>query len=223
MTSHHDSERLQQLFTDAAHDITPSPVPLAAIERAGRSRRRRHAALLAAAGGLLLIPLAATTVRVATPSPAQTVGQPGVPASPVRVVAPGERVEAGPGVRLWLTSDGKHWSTPGEADQFRSVSDGNLDTSRPGITLQSEPVAGRYFLSGVYYGDMIGQAATVSVDTDRGPVTGHLVHLAGMPGWGAWYATTPLPVGTKNATHGFVHRVTLQDTAGATLATLDLP
>ncbi|WP_327129505.1 hypothetical protein [Streptomyces sp. NBC_01727] len=32
-------------------------------------------------------------------------------ASSVRVVAPGERVQAAPGVQLWLTKEGKHWST----------------------------------------------------------------------------------------------------------------
>ncbi|MFI1092352.1 hypothetical protein [Streptomyces sp. NPDC020917] len=222
MTSHPDGERLQHLFTDAAHDITPSPVPLAAIEREGRSRRRRHAAVLATACGLLLIPLTATAVHVATPSSPQTVAQPGVPASSVRVVAPGERVQAAPGVRLWLTGDGKHWSTPDEADQFRSVSDGNLDMSRPGITLQSEPVPGRYFLSGVYYGDVAGRAATVAVTTDRGIVTGRLVHLPGTPGWGAWYASAPLPT-AKDVGLGSIHRVTVRDAGGDTLATLNLP
>ncbi|MFI1092354.1 hypothetical protein [Streptomyces sp. NPDC020917] len=142
----------------------------------------------------------------------------------VRVVAPGERVQAAPGVRLWLTGDGKHWSTPDEAGQFRSVIDGNLDTSRPGITLQSEPVAGRYFLSGVYYGDVAGRAATVTVTTDRGTVTGRLVHLPGTPGWGAWYASAPLPAAkNKDTKHDFVHRVTVRDAGGDTLATLSLP
>ncbi|WP_234318814.1 hypothetical protein [Streptomyces sp. NRRL F-2305] len=32
-------------------------------------------------------------------------------AGAVRVVAPGERVRAGAGVELWLTEEGKHWST----------------------------------------------------------------------------------------------------------------
>jgi hypothetical protein len=178
--------------------------------------------VLATACGLLLIPLAATGVHIATPSP-QTVGQQAATLSSVRVVAAGERVQAAPKVQLWLTRKGKHWSTPIQANQFRSVVDGNLDMRRPGVSLESEPVEGRYFLSGVYHGK--GDAASVKVVTDKGTVTGRIIHLAGQPGWGAWYATSPLPTGpkSKNGKHNFVHSVTVQDTAGHTIATLTLP
>ncbi|MGW1729274.1 hypothetical protein ACWCQK_41470 [Streptomyces sp. NPDC002306] len=221
MSSSPDSELLHQLFTDAAYDITPSLVPLAAIVQAGRTRRRRHTTALATACGLLLIPLAATAVHITT-SPAQTIGQPAATVSSVRVVAPGERVQAAPKAQLWLTKDGKHWSTPTQANQFRSVTDGNLDMSLPGVSLQSEPIQGRYFLSGVYNGK--GDAVSVKVVTDKGTVTGRVVRLAGQPGWGAWYATSPLPTGpkSKDGTHNFVHSVTVQDIAGHTIATLTL-
>ncbi len=46
-------------------------------------------------------------------------GTAGVALSPIRVVAPGERVDAVPGVRVWLTADGEHWSTPRGSSQFR--------------------------------------------------------------------------------------------------------
>ena len=202
------------------------------------TRMKKYVAVTAVAAAVVGAPTMAYALASPTKSPAAAsasaapaakVGAPvpvkdARPASPVRVVAPGERVQAAPGVQVWLTGDGKHWSTPAQADQFRSVTDGNLDTSRPGLTLQSEPVGGRYFLSGIYYGDTAGAAATVTVTTDRGTVTGHLVHLTGTPGWGAWYASAPLPAttGNKDTEHEFVHRVTLRDTTGRTLATLDL-
>ncbi|MFF8847605.1 hypothetical protein ACF08N_33675 [Streptomyces sp. NPDC015127] len=141
----------------------------------------------------------------------------------VRVVAPGERIAAAPKVQLWLTKDGKHWSTPTMTNQFRSVTDGNIDMSRPGVSLQAEPVEGRYFLSGVYNGK--GDAATVKVKTEQGTVTGTIVRLAGKPGWGAWYATSKLPNGpkSKDGKRSFVHSVTVYDAAGRTIAKMTSP
>lgn len=166
---------------------------------------------------------AKATVSAASNTGAPTSARAAKTASSVRVVAPGERVQAAPRVQLWLTKNGKRWSTPTRANQFRSVIDGNLDMNQPGVSLQAEPVEGRYFLSGVYHGT--GDAASVKVATDTGTVTGHIIHLAGRPGWGAWYATSPLPTSPKNKDfkHNFVHSVTVQDTAGHTIATLTLP
>lgn len=107
-------------------------------------------------------------------------------ASSAKVVAPGEHVKAHPAVDLWLTKDGKYWSTPDNKNQFRSVIDGNLDLSVPGVSLQAEPVSGDYFLSGVYYGVGKADAVRVEVDTTAGQVAGKVVELAGKPGWGAW-------------------------------------
>lgn len=55
--------------------------------------------------------------------------------------------------------------------------------------MQSEPIGKDYFLSGIYHGKH--DAATVKIKTAKGTVTGTIVRLAGKPGWGAWYATTP--------------------------------
>ncbi|MBQ0983667.1 hypothetical protein KBZ10_03840 [Streptomyces sp. F63] len=154
-------------------------------------------------------------------------------ASDLRVVAPGERVQAAPGVELWLTADGKHWSTPDQENQFRSVTDGNLDLSRPGVTLQSEPVGDRYFHSGIYHSE--GTPARVEIVTADGRTGGTLVTLAGEPGWGAWYTTTALPgagagAGAKterqrgaaagSSPGSFVRSVTVYDTEGGVLAEL---
>ncbi|MFI1397712.1 hypothetical protein [Streptomyces sp. NPDC020681] len=135
----------------------------------------------------------------------------------VQVVAPGQRVPAAPGVELWLTKQGKHWSTPEQPDQFRSVVDGNLDMSKPGVSLQAEPVDDFYFLSGVWYGSR--KAARVVVETEKGKVTAEMVTLKGRPGWGAWYASSPLP---DSGSQSFLRSVTLFDAKGRQLAKHEL-
>ncbi|MDX3853239.1 hypothetical protein [Streptomyces sp. AK02-01A] len=233
MTSRSDFERLREVFTDAAYDIVPSPVPLAAIEKASRVRRRRRAAGLAVGCALLLAPSAAVALHLIGPAPATVVrpaatatpAPPPAPPSPtataraVRVVAPGERVRVLPGAELWLTEEGKHWSTPEMAEQFRSVTDGNLDTSSPDVAFQSEAVGDRYFLSGLYYGT--DKAAAVKVVTQHGTLTATMVRLAGHPDWGVWYATSALP-DAPEFPDAFFRSITVYDAAGRTLATLAL-
>ncbi|MFE1960311.1 hypothetical protein [Streptomyces sp. NPDC059479] len=221
---------LRDTFAEAANAVTPSPAPLAAIERAGRARRRRgNAALVMAGCGLLLGPLAVVLVRgtappdpVPVPAPVLTAAPPTPspapePApKPARVVQPNQRVKAAPGVEVWLTKDGKHWSTPEQPDQFRSVSDGNLDMSTPGVSYQAETVGDRYFHSGVYYGTR--EAARVEITTLTGKVVrAELLQLAGRPGWGVWYATTE-PPGVSEPE--IVRGITLYGATGKVLATL---
>lgn len=147
------------------------------------------------------------------------------PATGVRVVKPGERVQAAPGVELWLTREGKHWSTPDVPDQFRSVVDGNIDLSRPGISLQAEPVdaagTSTYFLSGLYYGTY--DAARVEVVTADGTLAARMVTLPGHRKWGAWYATSPLPP-SQGGTGGdsFLRSLRLYDARGELLVEHDL-
>ncbi|MGW2638564.1 hypothetical protein [Streptomyces sp. NPDC001348] len=189
------------------------------------TRMKKYMAAAAAAATLVAMPTMAHAFVPAKASVAteQVAAAASKSASTVRVVASGERVQAAPGVQLWLTKDGKHWSTPTQANQFRSVADGNIDRSQPGVSLEAEPVGGRYFLSGIYNGK--GDAASVKVVTDRGTITGNVVHLSGQPGWGAWYATSKLPAGpkSKDSKHNFVHSVTVSDAAGHTIATRTLP
>ncbi|MGW6740852.1 hypothetical protein ACWGDX_08915 [Streptomyces sp. NPDC055025] len=232
---------LRDSVAEAANAVTPSPVPLAAIERAGRARRRRGNAALAVAGcGLLLGPLAVVLVRGTPPPdpapvPAPVLTAPPAPSpapEPVRVVRPGQRVKAAPGTEVWLTEDGKHWSTPEQPDQFRSVSDGNLDLSAPGISHQAETAGNRYFHSGIYYGTR--DAGRVEITTRNGRVVrAELLELAGRPGWGVWYTTTELPpagtaLGPEGADAGtsadapvdFIRDITVYDSAGAVVTTL---
>ncbi|MFI1397714.1 hypothetical protein [Streptomyces sp. NPDC020681] len=232
MTSRSDSdtERLREVFADTVRDITPSPLPLTSIARAARTRRRRQAAGLAVCGALLLLaPFAATTFdftssseRVVVPpaathTPTLRPSPPPPPsASPLRVVKPGQRVQTGPGAELWLTKDGKYWSTPEQPDQFRSVVDGNLDTSDPGISMQSESQNGRHVMTGVYYGTR--DVGRVEITTATGPLVATVVTLTGRPGWGAWYATAQSPDPNDEK---FLRMITLYDRSGKKLA--DLP
>ncbi|MFJ8182735.1 hypothetical protein [Streptomyces sp. NPDC096105] len=133
-----------------------------------------------------------------------------------RIVAPGERVTGAPGFELWLTPEGKHWTTPDMPEgQFRSVVDGNIDLSSPGVSLQYEGTPERVHLSGLYYGGK-GTASAVEVETRAGTVAGKLIELPGRPGWGVWYATA-VP---DDSSWDFVSEVTVRDTKGRVYASL---
>lgn len=135
-----------------------------------------------------------------------------------RIVAPGERVTAAPGFQLWLTAEGKHWTTPDMPEgQFSSVVDGNIDRSTPGVSLHSEIMDGRAYLSGLYYGGT-GTASTVEIKTEAGTVHGKLIELAGHPGWGVWYATTDVEPGNVSA--HFASQVTVHNIEGGIYARL---
>ncbi|MFF4347309.1 hypothetical protein [Streptomyces sp. NPDC001530] len=227
-----EAERLREAFTEAAYDVTPSAVPLAAIEREGRRRRRRRrTAVLGAACGALLVPLAVVVLRDGVPSgpservkpPAAGAGtpspSPSAPAGQVRVVTPGERVQVAPGTKIWLTEEGKHWLEPGAPGaQFRSVSDGNLDMSKPGVSLQESGEEGGYFLSGIFHGK--GEPARVEVTTVAGARNGTALTLAGKPGWGVWYLEMKIPksLTSRDTMFGVTKRVTVYDSAGGVIA-----
>ncbi|MEV0220002.1 sigma factor-like helix-turn-helix DNA-binding protein [Streptomyces sp. NPDC050704] len=177
----------------AAHPVprpVPRPVPLPEIEQAGRIRRRhrrRTTALLTAAGALLVIPAAVGAVRgTASGSDSGSATTP-VAATAVRIVTAGERVAVAPGVELWLTKDGKHWSTPKRPNQFHPVDEGKGPAT---LSLQSDPVDKRHFLSGVYQG--AGVPSRAELTTAEGKFSARLLTLAGSPGWSVWYADTQL-------------------------------
>ncbi|MFD4523771.1 hypothetical protein ACFWP7_07545 [Streptomyces sp. NPDC058470] len=228
-------EELHEAFAEAALDVTPSAVPIAAIERAGRRRRRRRtAAALGAACGVLLVPLAVVVLRADLSSgqgESERVTPPAASAGPtpststelagkVRIVTPGERVEVSPGTEIWLTEDGKHWSEPDHPTQFRSVSDGNLDLSSPGVSVQESTHDGVSFLSGIFHGP--GEPARVEVRTVAGYIDGTALTLAGEPGWGVWYAEVKVPQSqtptSDSLTAGVAEKVTVYDSAGGVIA-----
>ncbi|MGW8764849.1 hypothetical protein ACWGN5_20320 [Streptomyces sp. NPDC055815] len=216
------------VFARVALDVTPGPVPLAAVRRAGRAWRRRRTAGLSALAVLgtataVAAVVALVPVRPSPPAPAPVAAPPtavrtSAPAvaptrtpPPVRLVAAGERVDAGEGWKVWLTGDGKHWTGPDGYENFRSVVDGNLDRSQPGVSHQTEGGPAGTFHSGVYYGT---RAAGRVELTDAGgrTVLATLLELPGRPGWGVWFART----GPGDGRAG----VTLYDRAGARLAHL---
>ncbi|WP_411092827.1 hypothetical protein [Streptomyces sp. 049-1] len=216
----HQAERLRDVLGGAADALTPSPVPLAAIVRAGRVRRRRRLAGLVIGCGLLLstaVIAIGVSLPVQAPSTPGTVSTRPTPwktsdAAGFRVLAPGERVWAGPGFELWLTEEGLHRSAPGTPDQFQGVGDRALDHLRPTVGMTADSVGGRYFLSGLYTGDL--RAGRLIVDSGDGPVAATVVRLPGRPGWGAWYADLPLRGSLA------IHRVTLYDEHGGEVTSM---
>ncbi|MDX3238003.1 hypothetical protein PV392_20420 [Streptomyces sp. ME03-5709C] len=191
------------------------------------TRMKKYVAAAVAAAALLGVPTVAHAL-----TPAQTAGpaaQAGASAdrhasktTSARIVRPGEHVHAAPGVELWLTRDGKHWTTPDMPEgQFRSVVDGNIDRDEPNVSMQAETVGDGFFLSGVYVAPET--AAKVEVVTDDGTVTGTVVRLPGHPGWGAWYATAPAPRPLPAPVGRYFHSVTVFDAADRPLATLTMP
>ncbi|MFI8963567.1 hypothetical protein ACIGO8_15810 [Streptomyces sp. NPDC053493] len=126
---------------------------------------------------------AATTASTPTASTSTTA----VTKSPVRVVRSGERVDAGRGWTVWLTREGKHWAGPDGFENFRSVVDGNIDPSEPGVSHQSEGDQNGVFHSGLYYGTRKA-GKVVLTGQDGTTTTAVLLELPGRPGWGVWYA-----------------------------------
>ncbi|MER7832435.1 hypothetical protein [Streptomyces sp. NPDC095602] len=170
------------------------------------TRTKKYAAAAAVAAVLVGIPTGAYATHATAPS-APTAATSTTPTTPnstaaegpaaerpstqrPTVVRPGERVDAGGGWTLWLTRDGKHWAGPDGYENFRSVTDGNIDLGHPGVSHQSEGDATGVFHSGVYYGTK--KAARVELVAADGTRTrAALVELPGKPGWGAWYVSTP--------------------------------
>ncbi|MET8505433.1 hypothetical protein ABZV60_12340 [Streptomyces sp. NPDC004787] len=153
-----------------------------------RTLRTRHQRRLLAAAVVAAAALTAAPAAVAAPAPAAaSVSAAAKTTSPVRVVAPGERVDAGGGFTVWLTAEGKHWLGPDGTENFRSVVDGNIDLSRPGVSHQAEGDATATFHSGLFYGTRrAGQVVLTDADGHRTSAT--LLELPGRPGWGVWYA-----------------------------------
>ncbi|WP_322620922.1 sigma factor-like helix-turn-helix DNA-binding protein [Streptomyces acidicola] len=196
-----DAGRLRERYVRAVEDVAPSEVPLAGIEASGRALRRRRLAAASAACAALLTPAALLTVGGigggigGGGTDGASGGGSGSAArraeSPVRVVGLGERVSAVPGVRMWLTADGGHWSASKGRHNFQRLTDSGLPLDEPGVSARVGYAQERYFLSGLYRG-LRGEPGRVEVRTPTGTITASVLTLAGSPGWGVWYANTPL-------------------------------
>ncbi|MEU9788003.1 sigma factor-like helix-turn-helix DNA-binding protein [Streptomyces phaeochromogenes] len=198
--------------------IPPTVLPAAvlpAVEEAGRTRRRsrrRTTAVLTTVCALLLAPLVLGAVR-GTGSGGDGGDTTPVSRTAVRVVTAGERVSAAPGAEVWLTKEGKHWSTPKGPNQFRPAGKGSKG-SGAAITLESEPASGTHlFHSGVLQGSR--EASRVELTTPDGTFTARVLTLAGSPGWSVWYAETQLQDGKRQLSE---ITVKAYDSAGKLLA-----
>ena len=252
-----DAEQLRGHFAEAAKAVevaagtVPFDVPLDAVEQRGRALRRRRRGVVAVVCALLLVPtagFAAGRFTGAGSSEGSGGGATDVARSPIRIVAPGERVDAVPGVRVWLTSDGEHWSTPKGSDQFRGLTDESdedsyrhkygdkyrdkykdgygsgsevsAESGKPAVSVRFEPLdsTSSYFLSGLYRG-LSADPARVEVAVGDGRFTGTVLTLAGSPGWGVWYARAPLSgAELKSSSVNGVPTVTVYDAAGKVVA-----
>lgn len=223
-----DPGRLREVFTRAAGDLVPSEVPLADLRAGGRSRRRRRLAVATAVCAALLTPVALLGADRLGGGGAQggTSGdRPGdggrTATSPIRIVAPGERVPVGTDVRLWLTADGGHWSVPLPGNDDDRPLD---ELDEPGVSLRVDSVRGGLFLSGLFHG-LNGEPGRVEVrNGDGGSTTAKVLVLAGSPGWGIWYASTPLArqdIPAFLSVDGDDRIVTVYDASGSVAARSD--
>ncbi|MFC5219291.1 sigma factor-like helix-turn-helix DNA-binding protein [Streptomyces coerulescens] len=190
-----DAGRLREVYARAAEDVVPSEPPLTGVQEQGRVLRRRRIAVAALASAALLVPgalLAADRIGVGTGQDgASEAREESGPTAAVRVVAPGERVTAGPGVRVWLTADGGHWAVPVATALPGEQDDSGVPLDEPGVSLRMDSVSGGYLLSGVFHG-LDGEPGRVEVRTGERKSTAKVLVLAGSPGWGLWYASTPV-------------------------------
>ncbi|MGW8764851.1 hypothetical protein ACWGN5_20330 [Streptomyces sp. NPDC055815] len=149
----------------------------------------------------------------AAAAPAAAAVTPAAAPTRIHTVRSGERVDAGLGYTVWLTEDGKHWAGPDGYENFRSVVDGNIDRSQPGVSHQSEGSEAGAFHSGLFYGTRKA-GRVVLTDAEGHKTVATLVALPGHPDWGVWYAVTG--PGSKTSSPA----VALYDRAGTLLAEL---
>lgn len=177
---------------------------------------KKYALVTAVAAVALLA--AAPTMAHAHPAPAQpaqasaATAQASLSASAVHVVQPDEQVYLGHGWALSLSDQGMRWTGPRGYENFRSVTDGNIDMTVPGVGHISDGYRNGTLHLGIWRG--APDAARVDlIDRDGDRVPTSLVTLPNNPGWGAWYANLPHQEWTA-------YSVALYDSDGKLLARL---
>ncbi|MGW0846096.1 hypothetical protein ACWD26_39375 [Streptomyces sp. NPDC002787] len=168
-------------------------------------------------------PTRSTATATTAPPSAPLAGQ-------VRVVAPGERVRTEYGSEFWLTAEGKHWTDPEPEPgvppmkEFRSVVDGNLDTSEPGLSMQGSGSATQgYLVSGLFYGVRSAAAGVRITAYDGEVIDGTVLRLKGNTRWGVWYGRVRPPEDPARSPdfEDPVRKVSVYDTDGGVLAEMD--
>ncbi|WP_225102550.1 hypothetical protein [Streptomyces sp. CoH27] len=218
--------RLREALAEAAFEITPSPPPLEAVQRAGRRRRlTRRVAVLGAGCGLLLGAWTVTgavfgggTEDGATPPVASDDGSSS--AGEVRVVTPGEQITVNDDTKIWLAADGLHSKGRNVPGPPIKVTGGTNVSREP--QMWGDP-DGTWTAFGIYKGK--GEAARVRIESARSGTAGKVLTLAGNPGWGGWYAVVKPPAGSKAKAalaENIPRRVTVYDATGKVIASQEI-
>ncbi|MGW4895084.1 hypothetical protein ACWEQL_22850 [Kitasatospora sp. NPDC004240] len=149
------------------------------------------------AGGAAGVAGAALTPTATAPSasPSPVAGSIPVEPSPVRQVAPGEKVDVVPGhIRIWVTANetcDESWSPEGgwgANSGCHNAGNDNVDHSLPSLYRQSSISSDRIVATGFYLGPT---PARITAYRDGTPTTATLVTTTGMNGWTAYYVVLP--------------------------------
>lgn len=187
---------LWRVLDDAAQECAPSAFPHERVVHRGRLIRRRRRMATATALAVLLVPPAVELARtgesgashaVAPQSPvasASTRAEDG--RSPVRVVRPGERIDAGLGV--WYLLKKREYCIAGPRDK-EPICVGPLDVEQPGtvpLTMSTHPLPRGVVYTLAY----TGQAPAARITMTENGLTTELpvVRLAGRPAYVSTYA-----------------------------------
>lgn len=213
--------RFGELLKDEdPYQAGPDPVPIIAAARRRRARRRVGAGAAAVAVALVCGVTAVTagnarhvgqvagdamtpSARAVLPAATGVVTTPtatptGLPLSPVHRVAPNEKVQLAPGVRVSVTptedcQDTVDRSTGvfGGAGCTKVPSAPDLPYDRPGISVAFDEATDRIVVHSYYRGPV--PARIVLFAGDR-PTVATLLVTTGMDGWVAYYADLPRDV-----------------------------
>ncbi|MFJ9769877.1 hypothetical protein ACIRVF_01360 [Kitasatospora sp. NPDC101157] len=221
-------DRLGELFRNE-YPHAAGPEPAAVIAGARRRRARRRAGAGAAALAVALIcgatavtagggrpaggataeagaaptPSAGTTALVpaASPTAAATPTTTSLPLSPVRQVAPGEKIRIVDGGEMWVTANEKCdnyrvdgvW---GSGSGCRDMRSDNLEHDKPNIAAQMHGDRDRSVVASFYIGPT---PARIVAFYDGKPTVATLVTTTGMKGWIGYYVVLPpMPVPDAN-------------------------
>ncbi|PWI12636.1 hypothetical protein DI272_43740 [Streptomyces sp. Act143] len=205
---------LRQALDEAAQDCATAAFPRDRIlRRARRIKRRRRlvtgtlaVALLTPIAFELGLPTGHTNAHTVTGSPRPPAARPSASPSPtdgrspVRVVRPGERIEAGLGV--WYLLREREYCDAGP-DEKDPICVGDLDVNQPGTIPMTFNVSPRP-QGVVYIFAYTGRTAARITMTEKGRTTVlPIVRLAGRPAYVSSYAVAaPRPAGASKDLFG---------------------
>jgi hypothetical protein len=192
-----DDDALRRMFGESAERARVGAAPVEATMGRGRAlhMRRRNTRVAVAVIALSSLGLGlgmAMGPDAGSPNPEPgSVAAPPAQAAEVRQVAPGQRVEVGHGIAMWLTSNGYHYVTDPIMPQNtagRAVTDDRVfPVDTVDLRVYSTDAASLY--TGAYRGER--NAARVTVRVAGRTLQATLLTLPGNPGWSAYYTDGP--------------------------------